>query len=417
MLTQDQFISNLRSALNHLYDPEELRDNPLAEVLGVANQMNAYLALQRLLVDAIDKLKSANSDGRDVSKNAQVHDLLFYRYVQQFNQSDVAVQLNISLRQYHRIKDRAITVLTAWLYEHHALNLPVEAELALAEQVASDTPVDAEISPVQAIQNELAWIQNLPQGSSSEFGEVFPTVPRLIQPLAEQRRVSIRWAGSEIFDGTTTVRVAIHPMALKLLLVALLNIGIVQVEQGELVCSARLQGTELILAVLGATHLPDMDGEVRGLLEMVRTLCKLGSGSLTTANQPDHFEIKLTLPTTGQQHVLVVDDNPDALQLFQRYLTNTPYHFIGSDNPEAALDMAIQHAPRVIVLDVMMPQLDGWELLGRIRSHPQTAHIPVLVCTILAQEPLAESLGAFRLLRKPVTRQCFLEALDRCVHT
>jgi len=71
--------------------------------------------------------------------------------------------------------------------------------------------------------------------------------------------------------------------------------------------------------------------------------------------------------------------------------------------------------PQIIVLDVMMPQTDGWRVLSRLRQHPLTSNIPVIVCTILAQEALALSLGANAFLRKPVTRQAFLAALDRQV--
>ena len=60
-----------------------------------------------------------------------------------------------------------------------------------------------------------------------------------------------------------------------------------------------------------------------------------------------------------------------------------------------------------------MPQVDGWEVLGRLRQHPLNSHIPTIVCTILAQEELALSLGASAFVRKPVTRQAFLAALDR----
>jgi CheY-like chemotaxis protein len=67
----------------------------------------------------------------------------------------------------------------------------------------------------------------------------------------------------------------------------------------------------------------------------------------------------------------------------------------------------------VIILDVMMPDIDGWEILGRLRSHPSTSAIPVVVCTILAQEELALSLGASGFLLKPITRQALLEELDR----
>jgi CheY-like chemotaxis protein len=67
------------------------------------------------------------------------------------------------------------------------------------------------------------------------------------------------------------------------------------------------------------------------------------------------------------------------------------------------------------MVDVMMPQVDGWEVLGQLREHPLSSHIPIVVHTILAQEELALSLGASAFLRKPVTRQDFLAALDRLI--
>jgi CheY-like chemotaxis protein len=75
--------------------------------------------------------------------------------------------------------------------------------------------------------------------------------------------------------------------------------------------------------------------------------------------------------------------------------------------------MAQTVAPRLIVLDVMLPDVDGWELLGRLRAHPGTQDVPVIVHTILPQEQLARALGADAFLRKPVGREALLALLDR----
>ncbi|MBI2939336.1 MAG: response regulator [Chloroflexi bacterium] len=90
-----------------------------------------------------------------------------------------------------------------------------------------------------------------------------------------------------------------------------------------------------------------------------------------------------------------------------------PYQFRGARQPEEALGQAEEVAFAAIVLDVMLPGIDGWELLGRFREHPRTQNVPVVVCTILPQEQLALTLGAAAFIRKPVTRQALLSALDR----
>ena len=119
----------------------------------------------------------------------------------------------------------------------------------------------------------------------------------------------------------------------------------------------------------------------------------------------------MTLPAGQQTTVLVIDDNVDTLRLLERYLSGTPYAFCRTRDPEEALALAERLMPQVILLDIMLPGIDGWELLGRLREHPQVGQVPVLVCSILPQAKLATTLGAAGYLRKPVSRQALLEAL------
>ncbi len=120
----------------------------------------------------------------------------------------------------------------------------------------------------------------------------------------------------------------------------------------------------------------------------------------------------LALPATGGIDVLVVDDNIEIIELLVRYAAGTRYRLVGIQEPAEAVEMAIYLNAEIIILDVMMPRVDGWELLGRLRQHPQTADIPVIILSILAQDELARSLGARALVLKPVTQERFLAALD-----
>ncbi len=90
------------------------------------------------------------------------------------------------------------------------------------------------------------------------------------------------------------------------------------------------------------------------------------------------------------------------------------YDFLGREDINWR-GLASELAPRVIVLDVMLPGMDGWELLGRLREHPQLSAVPVIVCTILPQQQLALALGAGAFVRKPFSREAFLSVLDQQV--
>jgi len=145
---------------------------------------------------------------------------------------------------------------------------------------------------------------------------------------------------------------------------------------------------------------------------MARRLTALCAGTFGANADADRLSWTLAFPAKEQRVVLVIDDNADALQLFQRYASGTRYRVIGTRDAEAAPALAARLSPAAVVLDVMMPQMDGWEVLARLRQHPATASLPIIVCTILPQEELALSLGASGFIRKPVTQQMFLGALE-----
>jgi len=74
---------------------------------------------------------------------------------------------------------------------------------------------------------------------------------------------------------------------------------------------------------------------------------------------------------------------------------------------------AVGLRPQLILLDVMMPGVDGWQVLSRIKAQEELVGTPVVVCTILPQESLARTLGANGFIRKPIMGQAFREALER----
>ena len=130
---------------------------------------------------------------------------------------------------------------------------------------------------------------------------------------------------------------------------------------------------------------------------MARELLSFSRGSLHHDAEPagdQACQFRLTLPTDGQISVLAIDDNPDTLQLLQRYTADTRYRLQCESDPARSLALAEETLPDIILLDVLLQDIDGWELLGRFRAHPRLGDKPVIVCTILPQRDLALSLGA-----------------------
>lgn len=102
--------------------------------------------------------------------------------------------------------------------------------------------------------------------------------------------------------------------------------------------------------------------------------------------------------------VLVIDDEADLARLVEYNLGKEGYLVLSAREGEAGLKLAREQNPQAILLDVMMPGLDGWEVLKRLRAEPRTARIPVLMLTAKTQEAdrvLGLELGADDYLSKP----------------
>ena len=99
--------------------------------------------------------------------------------------------------------------------------------------------------------------------------------------------------------------------------------------------------------------------------------------------------------------------------MFQRFLSHLNYQIIGITDPEETIHLARQLKPTLITLDVMMPKLDGWELLQGLQTDPETKQIPILVCSAWEEPELAKSLGAAGFIKKPIRQRDLLSALNR----
>jgi DNA-binding response OmpR family regulator len=107
---------------------------------------------------------------------------------------------------------------------------------------------------------------------------------------------------------------------------------------------------------------------------------------------------------SGPPVILVADDEPDVLQLVLYRLRYSGYGAVGAQDGEEALQLVRDRSPDLVVLDVMMPKLDGYELTRRLRAQEQTRGIPIILLTARAQESDVASgfdAGADDYLRKP----------------
>ncbi|MGZ5121682.1 MAG: PAS domain S-box protein [Burkholderiales bacterium] len=172
-------------------------------------------------------------------------------------------------------------------------------------------------------------------------------------------------------------------------------------------------------------------------LSITKAFCSLLGGDISVESAPGRgttFEMRLPADTaagvdtlkndastaiapeaTGVDAnvVLVIDDDPNARALLSRFLNREGFAVRCASDGEAGLQLARALRPRAILLDVMMPHMDGWAVLAALKADPEVADIPVIMQTIVREKGLAFSLGAADYLAKPIQWPRLKKVLDR----
>ncbi len=119
------------------------------------------------------------------------------------------------------------------------------------------------------------------------------------------------------------------------------------------------------------------------------------------------------VPASGErrQMVLVVEDDPGSADLMEAYLTGTEYDVVVARDGSAGLDIVRRRRPDAVLLDIQLPGLVGWEVMGAMRADPVTAEIPVVVVSVMDERARGLESGAVEYLVKPVSRDEVLAAL------
>jgi len=116
-------------------------------------------------------------------------------------------------------------------------------------------------------------------------------------------------------------------------------------------------------------------------------------------------------PVAGPRIALVVEDDFKSADLIRVQLEAEGFNVLHAASAEAALALAVQQPLSLITLDIMLPNMDGWEFLGRLKQIPELGRIPVVIISIVADRNKGFSLGAAAVMQKPISRQELYESL------
>lgn len=390
--------TELRKALACLHDPDFAPSELLRSLTGCRDAGDAQCARDAIR-QALESLKPT-PDMPPSARARRIYEVLSCRYLQALTQEATAERLGITARHLRREQREAVLVLARRLIERQDHRARSGGQ---ARESTTGLPALRE-----QVRQELAALEQSAPDSVADVGEAVRAAVALERTRTARLGISVTVA-----DIPERLAVAAHPSMLRQVLVMALGLLATQAAGGAIAIQARREGNQAALTLRARPVAQGADPDTCLLSEMLAAQ----DGTLEVTHSDDALSARIILPTADDVTVLVVDDNQDLVHFYRRYTAGTRYrivHVPAGKNAMAAIETS---SPGVIVLDVMLPDMDGWELLAHLYEHPTTRAIPVVVCSVIREEELALELGAVVYVPKPVHRGDLLAALDRAMAT
>lgn len=389
----EEFVQQVRDVLAHLYDTAYLQRHPLLTALvpsELSDPRARAQSLRETTMQAIAALRPpAGVSPRDPAYRP--YTILRGKYVEGMAGEVVQDRLAIGRRQFFREQQRAIEGIASLLWSKR-----------MGPAVATSDSMG------EALSEELAQL-----GIQSEAFALERVVREAIaatSSLAADRGVHLALAVRGQPEAFADETIARH------LLISLFGALVRHCSDCRLEVTLAGEGRWVTLSVAGFAAAAEAAEAGEPLAQQLETQQQLAEhmGGQLSADDDDHGQtVCLLLPTGRKDVVAIVDDNPKTLHLFERYLE--PYRYqplLIQDSSRALAEIRAAQAD-VVVLDIMMRDVDGWRILQSLRTDPGTRHIPVLICSVLNDAELAQSLGAAGYMRKPVSQAELVRALDQ----
>jgi CheY-like chemotaxis protein len=395
-LTRDQFEKWVHSALGHLYDASYLQNHPLANVLLTEEKrhpLNRSQSLRRILLDAIQSLRP--EPGRPaLSPDWRAYRILELRFIEGLNPTEIMEELKVAKSQFFRDQARILEALVDILWSQvRDPSLPTVDRSYLEE------------NDRHPVQSETVRLLDSATWETLDLAELIKELHPIIATLIASQGAN--------FDFKDLISILVHAdrIMLRQALLKIFTYALSVTQDKYIVMKSYRHDKEarvrLSTRISSDTQLSSQDPG----LEICTQLMAAMGGKLQVNPDPPHWEAVLSWPETNPRVLLIVDDNDKIIDLFRRYLSGQDWVVKWATSGAEAFQKISETKPTVVMLDVMIPGEDGWEILMKFKKSPETSDIPVIICSVVQEPQLAQSLGAAAYLPKPVSQIALVNAL------
>lgn len=396
------FVDEVRCALAHLYDYAYLQNLPLAHRLAGSAATDGVTRAQRLRRRLLDCLEQLRPEQVAAGEETRSYAILTYRSLDGLSVPEIAAKLALSRRQAYREYARGVEAVASLIWEE-ANQAPYLAPKPLPAGVPQESTrlVAAHVEVERLSGNMTIEAVSLP--------EVVAQVTALLAPRIAQigAEVDVAVASVSVLADRTLLRQAL----LSFLSYALDSAG----EQGTVTVAATQQLHQVLVELATYRHGTQATTSRRQGVGVVvaQKLIEAMGGHANLGPASENWQCTLLLPTRERNTVLVIDDNVELATLFQRYMAGHNLALVSAGNAEQGLALAAEYQPQLIMLDLMLPHVDGWEILQQLRRIPDLNETPIVICSVLNEPEVALAMGANDYVTKPLNQATLVDVLQR----
>jgi CheY-like chemotaxis protein len=464
VLPPELFVEEVRAALDHLFDYTFLHNHALTWRLCGESRTDGVARTQHVRAVFLDAIEHLRPQGRSGSDEIRAYAILTYRCIDGMTMDEIAGKLGLSRRQSYREYAKGIEAVAGLVWEvlSPAARLQAVAHAAAqaaVQEAAEDTAQEPGQEPGQEAGQAAAQgaVQEVSQAVAQEAAAAVVGREAMGEPSVQGQPTRLSAAAAEV--ARLAGRLALAPVDLAtilqgvtdllgprleqtgvvlsiptagdwppvvadraLLRQALLNLFSYALDQAghggqvTVTCSPVEHDLALWLAACRSEALPGARREGVGVAVAQKLVAAMG-GQALMQHAEDGWRCSLLLPAAKRDTVLVVDDNADLTALFQRYAAGHNLNVVGATSGVQALELAQELRPQLIILDLMLSQMDGWEILQRLRRSAETQTTPIVICSVLNEPALAFSMGASDYVTKPINQATLVDVLRRWLVT
>lgn len=397
-MDKDEFVNAVKDILNHLSDPAYLENRNLIELFYHGNEttlVKRVQALREVFQQSINFLKPPEGTPANAPE-WRCFKILSYRYLQLKEWHLIEDELGLSQRQVQRDLKKGIDALNSILWDQYTPPVVDGSE-------GSTSPTEeAEVYDFELIKEELKnWEISYEMINLSQILEQALQLNSTFQKPGRQKSINLDEVDASL--NVMVDQVLTKQGLYKIFSIAVAGEDPLQVDLN----TRRLNDFFYELSFTFNASQVDIAGNWK-IAQLFFTIQGL-SHNITEAD--DKVVITVMLPVKKQISCLVIDDVDSAQRLIERMLGSYGIQVFGTRYYPEALNILELARPDFILLDILIPKMDGWQILRKLKSNPETAGIPAIICSVLYDPVLAEAEGASACIRKPINRLELIKTL------